>query len=146
MLDRADDPFVVSTATSGLHGIKSIDIASFKKPQKFTKLTGSYKDSKLMLVLLMNYLANSWNNIRFVSVNPGAIKTKMTAGEGMPIWLRPIRNLLFQSPEKGAMNLYTAAFDKKVNGSGILVEGRKTKSMSYTISDKEVKDLFADNI
>ena len=142
LLDKADEPFVVSTATAGLHRIKSIDIAAFKNPTKFTKLTGSYRDSKLMLVLLMNYLDESWNNIRFVNVNPGAIKTKMTAGEGMPIWLRPIRNLLFQSPEKGAMNLYNATFDKKVKGSGILVDGSKIRTMSYKISDKEVDVLL----
>ncbi|MEM6966443.1 MAG: SDR family NAD(P)-dependent oxidoreductase, partial [Bacteroidota bacterium] len=105
LLDKAENPFVVNTATSGLDDKKIIDVPSFKKPQKFTKLLGSYLDSKLMLVVLMNHLSSTWKNVRIVSVDPGAIKTKMTAGDGMPFWLKPIRNLFFKSPEEGAQNL-----------------------------------------
>ncbi|MEM6261882.1 MAG: SDR family NAD(P)-dependent oxidoreductase [Bacteroidota bacterium] len=143
LLEKAANPVVVSTATGGLHKKKSIDIPAFKKPQKFTKLLGSYIDSKLVLVLLMNYLDNKWEHIRFVNVNPGAIKTKMTAGSGMPFWLKPIRNLFFTSPERGGENLFNAAFSQKYLGSGILISDGKITTMQVEISEQEIEELLA---
>ncbi|MEM8565426.1 MAG: SDR family NAD(P)-dependent oxidoreductase [Bacteroidota bacterium] len=144
VLMKGENPFVVSTATSGLDKKKSIDIPEFKRPKKFTKLLGSYLDSKLILVLLMNHLSKEWKDIRFVSVNPGAIKTKMTAGTGMPFWLKPIRNLIFKSPVHGANNLYDAAFSEAFNESGLLVSEGKIRQMKYVISEDEVNRLIAE--
>lgn len=145
LLDKADQPFVVNTATGGLNNRKSIDVSAFKRPKKFTKLTGSYMDSKLIMVLLMNHLNEKWENVRFVSVNPGAIKTQMTAGDGMPFWLKPIRNLLFMSPQRGAQSLYNAAFNEKYIGSGIFISEGKIRSMKYAIKQSEVNELFSVN-
>lgn len=142
LLDKAENPFVVSTATGGLNMKKAVDIDAVKKPRKFRKLIGSYMDSKLILVLLMNHLSEKWMNVRFVSLNPGAIKTKMTSGSGMPFWLLPIRNLLFKSPEQGAENIYEAAFNEKYSESGIYVNERKIKSMKFTISEEEIVQLL----
>ena len=142
LLEKAENPFVVSTATAGLNNKKSIDIPTFKKPKKFTKLLGSYLDSKLIMVLLMNHLSEKWEKVRFVSVNPGSIKTKMTAGAGMPFWLRPIRNLFFSSPEQGARNLYNAAFETKFNKSGIYVTEGKIRSMKFKIDEAEIDQLM----
>ena len=102
LLEKSQNPLIVNTATAGLQNKKSIDIPNFKRPKKFTKLTGSYIDSKLAMVLLMNYLNNKNENLRVISVDPGATKTKMTAGDGMPMWFKPIRNLFFKSPKEGA--------------------------------------------
>lgn len=143
LLDKSPAPLVVNTATGGLEGKDSIDIAGFKKPQKFTKLLGSYMDSKLMMVLLMNHLDKEWENVRFVSVNPGAVKTKMTSGSGMPGWLVPIRNLFFLSPERGGQSLYNAAFNEKYQGSGIYINGGKMRPMKYTINEGEINQLLA---
>ncbi|MEM9052659.1 MAG: SDR family NAD(P)-dependent oxidoreductase [Bacteroidota bacterium] len=141
-LEKGTSPFVVSTATASLNGRKSIDIAGIKKPKKFTKLTGSYMDSKLVLVLLMNYLSTQHQTVRFASVNPGAIKTKMTAGDGMPFWLKPIRNLLFKSPAEGAKNLYHSAFSESFTNSGTYISKGKEVPMSYQISEEEINELL----
>ncbi|MEM1321594.1 MAG: SDR family NAD(P)-dependent oxidoreductase [Bacteroidota bacterium] len=143
LLEKGDRPFVVNTATGGLNNKKSINIPAFKKPKKFTKLLGSYMDSKLIMVLLMNHLDKKWKNIRFVSVNPGAIKTKMTAGTGMPFWLKPIRNLFFMSPQRGAENLYNAAFDPKYQDSGIFISEGKIRPMKVEITKEEIGLLLA---
>ncbi|MEM9886588.1 MAG: SDR family NAD(P)-dependent oxidoreductase [Bacteroidota bacterium] len=143
LMDKANAPFVVSTATSGLDKKKDVDIASFKKPKKFTKLLGSYIDSKLTLVLLMNYLSKQWKNIRIVNADPGAIKTKMTAGDGMPFWLKPIRNLLFKSPEHGAQNLYDAAFKRYFADSGIYVSSGKLRKIKVEIGEAEIDQLLS---
>lgn len=142
LLEKGENPFVVNTATSGLNNKKSLDISSFKKPKKFTKLLGSYIDSKLTMVLLMNHLSEEWKNIRFISVDPGAIKTKMTAGNGMPFWLKPIRNLFFKSPKNGAENLYKEAFSKKNQRSGIYISGGKVKDMQVSIRNEELAELM----
>lgn len=143
LLDKADRPVVVNTATAGLHNKKSMDVAAFKQPQKFTKLLGSYIDSKLTLVQLMNYLDEQWDGVRIVNVDPGAIKTKMTSGDGMPFWLRPIRNLFFKSPETGARNIYDAAFNVKSSESGIYVTGGQVKPLRFKMSTKEVDQLLS---
>ncbi len=45
----------------------------------------------------------------------------MTAGEGMPTLLRPVRDLFFTTPEKGAQRLYAAATRTDVTERGALV-------------------------
>ncbi|MEM7485231.1 MAG: SDR family NAD(P)-dependent oxidoreductase [Bacteroidota bacterium] len=142
LLENSQNALVVNTATSGLQNKKSIDVPNFKKPKKFTKLTGSYIDSKLTMVLLMNYLNSKNGNLRIISVDPGAIKTKMTAGDGMPFWLRPIRNLLFKSPKDGAQKIYDAAFNGKYNGKGIYISDGKVKEMKTTLNNKEHSELL----
>ena len=143
LLERSENPIVVNTATSGLQKRKSINIPNLKRPKKFTKLTGSYMDSKFTMVLLMNYLSVQNDNIRIISVDPGAIKTKMTAGKGMPFWLKPIRNLLFKSPEEGAGNLYDAAFGMDIIESGVYVSGGSSKKMALVIKESEVDGILA---
>ena len=142
LLEKSEKPFVVGTATDGLNKKESIDVSAFKKPQKFTKLMGSYMDSKLTMVALMNNLSEQQKKIRFVSVNPGAIKTKMTAGSGMPFWLKPIRNLLFKSPAQGAETLYQGVFSTAISGSGIYVSGGKVKEMNAHISSQQIDELL----
>ncbi|MEO0443959.1 MAG: hypothetical protein AAFZ92_09505 [Pseudomonadota bacterium] len=99
-------------------------------------------DSKLILVTLMNQLSNETKKIRFINVDPGAIKTKMTAGSGMPFWLKPIRNLLFKSPEQGAQKLYDGAFSSAIKGSGIYVSGGKVKEIKTNINAQQIDDLL----
>ncbi|MEM6726462.1 MAG: SDR family NAD(P)-dependent oxidoreductase, partial [Bacteroidota bacterium] len=142
LLRKAENPTVVSTATTGLHRKKAINIPAFRQPKKFTKLTGSYLDSKLVMVLLMNYLSKENESIRFVHVDPGPIKTKMTAGDGMPFWLKPLRNVLFKSPKEGAANLYKGAFSEKINGSGIYLSGGKAKALQLSLYENEVQQLL----
>ncbi|MEM9897475.1 MAG: hypothetical protein AAF789_14010, partial [Bacteroidota bacterium] len=143
ILEQSESAFVVSTTTGSMERRKSLDITAFKKPSKFTKLTGSYMDSKITLIALMNHLADQHKNIRFAHVNPGAIKTKMTAGSGMPLLLKPIRNLLFKSPEVGAQNLYKGAFDKNFQESGIYISENKIKAIKAKISVEEINQLLA---
>ncbi|MEM6524721.1 MAG: SDR family NAD(P)-dependent oxidoreductase [Bacteroidota bacterium] len=142
LLDKAEKPFVVNTATAGLNQEKSIDIPTLKRPQKFTKLFGSYLTSKLMLVLLMNHLSTQWQNVRFVHVDPGAIKTKMTAGEGMPLWLKPIRNLFFRTPEEGAKHLYNAGFGDYFDLSGLYISKGKIQKIQVEVDDTHIEELL----
>ena len=102
----------------------------------------SYLDSKLTLVALLNQLSNDTKDVRFISVDQGSIKTKMTAGDGMPFWLKPIRNLFFKLPEQGAQNLYDGAFSNSIKGSGIYVSGGKVKDMQANIDTQQIDELL----
>jgi len=142
LLEKAEEPFVVNTATGTLEGKKSLDIPAFKKPKKFTKLMGSYMDSKITMVTLMNHLASQYAKVRIVHVDPGAIKTKMTSGSGMPLLLKPIRNIFFKSPEYGAANLYNGAFGKDFQNSGLYISGNKIKQIKVAINDDQIDELI----
>ena len=142
LLDKADQPFVINTATAAMHKQKPLDFADLKKPKKFVKLMGSYMKSKFALVLLMNHLADLWPNIRIATVNPGPNKTDMTSGAGMPGWLLPIRNLMFSGPAKGGKILYSSAFDAKFQGkSGTYISGNKIKPIKIKLKPEEVQAM-----
>jgi len=143
LFGKSENPMVINTATTGLHKRSSIDIPNFKRPKTFTKLTGSYLDSKFIMVLLMNYFSIQNEHIRIISVDPGAIKTKMTAGDGMPFWLKPIRHLFFKSPKEGAQNLYLAAFGTDFLESGIYVSKGRIKKMQVILKESEVDELLS---
>lgn len=141
LLDKSEKPFVVNTATGGMHKQKVLDLEELKRPKKFVKLLGSYMNSKFALVQLMNHLAKDWSNIRIISVDPGPNKTKMTGGSGMPAWLKPIRNVFFPKPTKGANKIYSAAFNEEFQDkSGIYISG-KIQAIKYELTDSAVEQM-----
>lgn len=143
LLDKSDHPFVVNTATGGLHRQKSLDIENLKRPKKFVKLIGSYLNSKFAMVLLMNHLATQWPEIRIINVDPGPNKTKMTSGSGMPFWLVPFRNLFFVKPIVGGNKIYDGAFKKDfLDESGIYITGNKIQALKYELAPAEVQEIL----
>ena len=144
LLDKADQPFVINTATAAMHKQRPLDFANLKKPKKFVKLMGAYTKSKFALVLLMNHLAGLWPNIRVATVNPGPNKTNMTSGAGMPGWLLPFRSLFFSGPAKGGKILYSVAFDAKFQGqSGTYITGNKIKPIKVVLKPDEVQEMVS---
>ena len=57
----------------------------------------------------------------------------MTAGSGMPGILKPLRNIMFATPDKGAGLLYDAAFGAARLLSGYIAKG-KSKPMKFELS------------
>ena len=137
-------PVIINTVTDTLQNQKTIDIDELRYPTKFKKLFGAYMQSKLALTLLMNQLAKDWKGVRIINVSPGPNKTKMTAGEGMPVWLKPIRNLFFAKPTKGAQLLYQAAFDERHrHQTGVYLQKNKGQKLPLTISEEQKNQLLA---
>ena len=62
--------------------------------------------SKPATVALMDAFAREYPETTFRSAGPGAVKTPMAAGEGMPRMLVPVRNLFFSSPDKAARRIH----------------------------------------
>jgi len=143
LLEKGETPFVINTATGGLHNQKGIDIPELKKPTKFRKLLGSYLQSKIAMTALMGYQAGQHPKVRFAAVDPGPNKTPMTQGAGMPGWLLPLRNLFFPPPSKGGGLLYKGAFDPAHQGqSGVYITGNKIKPMKFALMKADVEALL----
>ncbi|MEN0064203.1 MAG: SDR family NAD(P)-dependent oxidoreductase [Myxococcota bacterium] len=138
-LDEAAHPMVINTVTGSMHSTV-FDLSEVTDASKFRRLFGAYLHSKAALIQLMNELAQrpEWQNVAIRHVNPGANKTSMTAGEGMPFWLRPFRWLLFSAPTKGANLLYDAAFSDRYQGkTGIWLDEAKERAVPATLSDDD---------
>lgn len=144
LLDQSNTPFIINTATGGLHQQNSLNIESLKRPKKFVKLLGSYMHSKLAMTLLMNNLAKEWTNVHIKNVDPGPNKTGMTAGNGVPTLLKPFAKFFFSPPTKGAQKLYNGAFDKQFHGkSGIYITGNKAKNMKMELKTNDIDKILA---
>jgi NAD(P)-dependent dehydrogenase (short-subunit alcohol dehydrogenase family) len=143
LFDNSAKASVVNTVTDTLEKRTEIDVKDLKKPANFKKLFGSYMQSKFALTLLMNDLAQEWKTIRILNVSPGANKTKMTGGDGMPFWLKPLRNLFFAKPTKGAGFLYNAAFDKKfADSTGVYIQKGKVKPLKTELKREDKIELL----
>lgn len=144
ILDKAENPTVVNTVTGGLENRKLGKIEELKRPQKFVKLFGSYMQSKAALLLMMNYLAKEWPQVRIVNVDPGPNKTHMTAAGGMPTWLKFVRNLMFPGPEVGGRKLYNATFNEEFKEkSGIYISWNSIHPVKNEISQQEIEQILA---
>jgi NAD(P)-dependent dehydrogenase (short-subunit alcohol dehydrogenase family) len=143
LFENTSYPSIINTVTDTLENRTNIDVRELKKPKNFRKLFGSYMQSKFALTLLMNDLAADWKNVCILNVSPGPNKTKMTSGSGMPFWLKPLRNLFFAKPTKGAGFLYDAAFDKRFEKlSGVYIQNNKIKNLKIKLEEKDKVELL----
>lgn len=133
LLARGALKTVVNTSSNALFFVKQFDLKLLEHPREYKPLRGPYGASKLGLSLWSQELAPALRaeGIEIRSVNPGANKTKMTAGEGMPKWLLPIRNLFFAHPSVGAGRLYDVAVGPWRGQTGIFVDGGKVAPFKF---------------
>lgn len=142
-LKNASNPFIINTATRSLHKQKSLDINDLKHPKKFVKLTGSYLNSKLALVLMMSHLAKDCPEVRILSIDPGGNKTNMSKSDAVPFFIKPLATLMFSHPSKGAQKLFDAGFSGNSQLSGSYISNGKMRVMKFSISDNEIKELLS---
>ncbi len=129
--------------TGGISQAKSLAVDELADPPTFKKLFGPYVQSKLAATAIMNAFAHQYPAITFRSVEPGAVKTPMTRGAGMPRWLVPIRNLFFASPEKGARKVYDGIGATGPDyPNGTYVQGGKPRPLPAGASDPAVEDAL----
>ncbi|MEM7143226.1 MAG: SDR family NAD(P)-dependent oxidoreductase [Actinomycetota bacterium] len=126
----------VLVTTGGINKAKALDLDELTDPTEFTKLFGSYVQSKLAATAVMNAFAHEDPASTYLSIEPGAVKTPMTSGDGMPRWLVPIRNLFFSTPEKGAAKIYDAIGGD--HPSGAYIQRGKPHAFPADIDDPGV--------
>lgn len=142
LLAAAPDGLVVNTSTNGLAGRSGPELGMLLRPTSFRKLFGQYMQSKYALLLLMNYVAAHESRFRIVNANPGPNRSKMTAGSGMPAWLRPLSRLFFPKPSKGAGLLYEAAFGT-ARGTGLYLDGGRVRAVRGVLTERQAAALLA---
>ena len=125
---------IVNTSSNALLYVKQFDLELLEHPQQYTPITGPYAASKLGLSLWSRELAPALQaeGIEIRSVNPGANKTKMSAGEGMPKWLALLRPFIFSHPRVGAARVYDVAVGPWRGKSGVFVHSGKATPFKFT--------------
>ncbi|MEM9596431.1 MAG: SDR family NAD(P)-dependent oxidoreductase [Acidobacteriota bacterium] len=126
--------------TSAISRAKTLAVEELADPSSFRKLFGPYVQSKLAATAIMDAFAREYPAITFRSTEPGAVKTSMTRGDGMPRWLVPIRNLFFASPEKGARRIFDSVNAPRADyPSGAYVQGGKRRALPADAGDPAVQ-------
>lgn len=124
---------VVNTSSNALLFVKQFDLELLERPRRYKPISGPYGASKLGLSLWSRELAPALQaeGIEIRSVNPGANKTKMTAGAGMPKWLLLLRHLFFAHPSVGAGRIYDVAVGPWRGQSGVFVNNGKATPLTF---------------
>jgi NAD(P)-dependent dehydrogenase (short-subunit alcohol dehydrogenase family) len=131
---------VLTVCTNGIMHAKPLKVSELGDPPTFKKLMGPYVQTKLATAALMGAFAREYPRTAFISAEPGSVKTPMTAGAGMPTWLRPIRNLFFSSPDKAARRLQDAATRPDIKElSGAFILKGKVKELPKNAGDPLVQ-------
>ncbi len=114
LVKKSSDPRVVTTVTAGMSK-RRLRLNRLLNPS-FRNDMGVYVQSKQAVMLLMEELSRQWPEVDFVSVNPGANKTKMTTGSATPGFVKVLARLFFSDPKVGTQRIYDAAFDARFAG------------------------------
>lgn len=144
LLLASPDAKVITTVTGGMAKRKLDTDLFFKDDTPGTM--SAYMQSKQAIMLLMNDLANdeSWQGVKFLSVDPGPNKTKMTQGGETPWVIRNVFSRFFNEPEIGTQRIYDAGFDKRFSDvSGVYITGDKVVPVKHLISTEDKKTLRA---
>jgi NAD(P)-dependent dehydrogenase (short-subunit alcohol dehydrogenase family) len=93
--------------------VKTFESVSLARREPYRKLFGAYAEPKLALSLWTEAAAASFSaqGVSIVSACPGANKTPLTAGAGMPWLLKILASVMFKPPGVGAGKLHDVAMD-----------------------------------
>lgn len=139
LLERSEDALVVNVSSNAALTVRSFDPGSLERPTTFKKLFGPYAVSKLALSMWTHAIAEELaaSRIRIVSVCPGANRTPMTAGDGMPWWLAMLRPIAFRHPRSGAETV-SHVIANRAAGAGEFVVKRKPTPIPFVERAPEV--------
>ncbi len=141
LLLNSADAVVITTVTDGMHRRKLRTDQILNHDYKWSMIL--YAQSKQAAMLLMNDLAKSWQGVRFLAVNPGQNKTKMTTVDSPGI-LKYLARLFFSEPEVGSQRIYNAAFDERFTAeNGVYIAGDKVVAVKYGLSVQDKEALLA---
>ncbi|WP_240416274.1 SDR family NAD(P)-dependent oxidoreductase [Paenibacillus periandrae] len=131
LVQRGHLKTIVNTSTHAFKYFKHFDPDTLEHPTVFKKLFGPYAASKLALSLWTQEIAPLITNegIKILSVDPGGNNTiRKGKNPGLPFYIKPIMQLFFPHPSKGASLLYEAALGETNHPSGVfLVQGKVTE-------------------
>ena len=142
LLEKSEDAKVITTVTDGMQNRQLDTDLMLNSDSSRTMML--YMHSKQAVMFLMNDLANQWNGVEFLAVNPGPNKTKMTQGGNTPWIIRKVLSLFFNDPSVGSQLIYNAGFDSQFAKSNkVYLTKNKIVPVSTSMSADEKAKLLA---
>jgi len=143
-LEKSDDPTVIIVSSGMARRARSNDYLKLAVPDG-SSLFGHYAISKCAANTVTQEMAKAYPQIRFVSVEPGFIKTKMTANnESMPFPMGFLAKLIGGTPQKAAHTCFDHVLGKDLESGSITESGKvlNSKNMKWS-SDDAIEALKA---
>jgi NAD(P)-dependent dehydrogenase (short-subunit alcohol dehydrogenase family) len=116
---------LVNVSTGAIKATPPLRVDELRRPPRMVKVFGPYAQSKLATLIATQALAPGYaeSGILLRNVDPGPVKTPMTAGRGMTLKLLWQRLRSFKPPAYGAQVLYDGALDPAWDGRpGLLID------------------------
>ena len=130
---------VVNVSSSAIKSCGPLNVAGLSDPPK-QGLFGAYGQSKLAVTVMTAMLAESFgaDRIHLYAVDPGATRTAMTAGSGVPFFIRWARSLL-PGPEKGAVKMMHPLDDSWADRNGSLIMSGKVARLPRAADTQAIR-------
>lgn len=142
-LAQSSDPLVLNTSTDGLQYASNINVRDVVTPREKQGTLTLYLNSKLASMLLLNHLSEQLK-VRVINASPGGNKTKLSKGDGMAIWMKPLVMLLYKNPDHGAKLLYQAAFDQQnLSKTQIYLQNNLEQKLRCSITEEQIQELLS---
>lgn len=126
---------------------RDLSIKELTRPSIAKKLVGSYARSKLALSAVTQALGEEYArvDVTLASVGPGANKTAMSSGDGMPKLLQLLGPIIYAPPSKGAQRIVDAVEAARAHYQpGAFFTGHKAKELpAFAQSPKITEALLA---
>ncbi|MFN2464608.1 MAG: SDR family NAD(P)-dependent oxidoreductase [Candidatus Dormibacteria bacterium] len=132
---------VLTVGSRGMFHTRALNVDALPDPTDDRPLFGPYTQSKFAVASVMSALALEYSDQGVVSrvCCPGPTKTRATAGEGMPWFMRPVRAIAFKSPASAAANLVDALSPRFGRDSGLYIQDGKVRPLPAQAVDPEIQ-------
>lgn len=142
LLENSAEPKVITTVTSGM-GRRKLRTDQILD-ENYKRGASLYMQSKQAIYHLMNDLAQEMPTVKFVAVDPGPNKTKMTKQDSLPGLMKLVVRLFFNEPEVGTQRIYDAGFDARFAAENrIYITGDKIVPIKHGMMEQEKQALLA---
>ncbi|MEM7114562.1 MAG: SDR family NAD(P)-dependent oxidoreductase [Chloroflexota bacterium] len=142
LLENSADPKVITTVTTGMGRRKLRTDQILDKNYK--RGSTLYMQSKQAVLHLMNELADEMPTVKFLAVDPGPNKTKMTKQDSLPGLMKLVVRLFFNEPEVGTQRIYDAGFDAQFAAENrVYITSDKIVPIKHGMTEQEKQALLA---
>ena len=135
---------VINFSSSAVNSVKELTVKMLINPEKIGGLMGAYANTKAALAAASLSIKEGLlaEGILIEIVDPGPTKTSMThSSDGMPLFLRLLRPLLFKSAKLQAQRLVEGVEAAvRAKQSGLFISEGSQRKHPPIVLDKELQD------
>lgn len=136
---------IINVSSGSGFRARDLSIKELTRPSIAKKLVGSYARSKLALSAVTQALGEEYacESVTLASVGPGANKTAMSSGDGMPKLLQLLGPLIYAPPSKGAQRIMDAVEAARAHHQpGAFFTGDKAKELPAFAQSPKMADVL----